>query len=79
MLTHLSDEHRQQVVNEGLGELQEGVAVTHGAAEDTADDVAGAIVGRQLAVGNGEADRTEVVSDDAHGYVALGLFAVFYA
>jgi hypothetical protein len=58
-------------VHEGLVETEEAVAVTHGTAKDPADHIARTGVARQLPIGDGEADRTQVVGDHAHGDVGL--------
>ena len=79
LLAHLMNENRQQFINKRFGKLQECVAVTHCAAKDTADDVACAVVRRQLTIGDGETDSAEVVSDDAHSDVRLFVFTIFYS
>ena len=70
---HLLFEDVHQFIDEGIVEVQEAVAVAYGTAQDAADHVAGLVVGRQLPVGNGEADRPHVVGNDPHGHIALGI------
>ena len=66
---HLLHEGGHEQTEEGVTTTEEGVGITHGAAEDAADDVTGFGVGGQLSVGDGEGDGAQVVGDDAHGHV----------
>ncbi len=50
-------------------EVEEGIVVAHSAAQDAADDVAGARVGGQFAVGNGKTHGAQVIGHDPHGHV----------
>ena len=54
----------------------ERAAVAHGAAEDAAQDVVAVGVAGLDAVGDGEAERADVVGDDAEGDVDLLLLGV---
>ena len=76
-LAHLLDEHGEKLVDEGLLLAEEGVCVTDGAAQDTADDVACLGVRGQLAVGDGEGYGTQVVGHHAHGHVGVLVYPVF--
>ena len=76
---HLLHQDGQELAHERLFEAEEGEAITHGATQHAADDVAGTVVRRQLSVGDGEAHGTQVVGDDAHGDVGLLGLAVFDA
>ena len=62
-------------MHEGFVQIQEGVAVPDGAAEDAANDIACPGVGGELAVRDAEGHRTDVVGNDAEGHVgfAVGL------
>ena len=71
LVSHLLDEGGDELVDEGLLESEEGIAVAHGTAQDATDDVSCLGVGGQLPVGDGERDGAEVVGDDAHGDVVL--------
>ena len=73
------DEHRQQAVHECLLLTQEGVGVTHGTAQDAADDVTSLGIAGQLAVGNAEGDGAQVVGQYAHGHISLLLLAIAVA
>ena len=75
-IAHRLDENIEQLVEEGLFLTQEGVTVTHGPAQDTADYIAGLGIRRQLTVGNREGDGADVVGNHTHGDVNLGVFAV---
>ncbi len=55
---------------------QEGVAVADGTAQDTANDIARFLVARQLTVGNGKGDGSDMVGNHTHGDIRLLLFAV---
>ena len=72
-VAHLLDERGQQLIQEGLLLSKERVGVAYGTAQDAADDVAGLGVARQLTVGDGEGDGTQVVGADAHGDVDVVL------
>ena len=74
--THLLHERGHEEAEEGVAATEEGVGVTHGATEDAANDVTGLRVGRQLAVGDGESNGTQVVGDDAHGHVDVFFLTV---
>ena len=50
--SHVCNQLGDETAEERLREAKEGVAVTHCAAEDAADNVAGLHVGRKLAVGD---------------------------
>ena len=76
---HLPDQSGDQFAERRLGEPKVGVAVTHGAAQDAANDISGLDVRRQLAVGNRKGDGTQVVGDHAHGHVGFQVLAVFLA
>ena len=76
---HVGDQLGNEAAEERLGKTEEGIAVADGAAQDAADDIAGLDVGRQLAVGDGEGDGTDVVGADAHGHVGLLSVMVFLA
>ena len=52
----------------------ERAAITHGAAQDAAQDVVAVGVAGLNAIGNREAQRADVVGDDAEGDVDLLLF-----
>ena len=59
-----------QLVEERFVEA-EGAAVADGAAEDAAQDVVAVGVAGLDAVGDGEAQRADVVGDDAEGDISL--------
>jgi hypothetical protein len=71
-IAHLRGEDIDELVEEGLFEI-EGAAVFHGAAEDAAEGVVAVAVAGLDAVGDGEAERADVVGDDAEGDVDLFL------
>ena len=75
-IAHLGHQRRQQAVDECFLLAQERIGVTHGAAQDAADDVARLGVRRQLAVGDGKGDGTQVVGHNAHGHVLLVVVAI---
>ncbi len=54
LAAHLSHQPGHQPAEGRLGEAEVSIAVTHGAAENTADDVPGLDVDGQLPVGDGE-------------------------
>ena len=53
-------------MNKGIV-LVELAGVARGAAQDAAQDVPTALVGRHCAVGHGETEGADVVGDDLHG------------
>jgi hypothetical protein len=71
-IAHVRGEDIDELVEEGLFEL-ERAAILHGAAEDAAEGVVAVAVAGLDAVGDGEAERAEVVGDDAEGDVDLFL------
>ncbi len=64
---HLLLQRLDERVQKRLAEAERLVPVAHGAAQDSADDVATAHVARHHAVGDGEGDGANVVGDDAEG------------
>ncbi len=68
-----------KLVHECLLLSEERIAVAHGTAEDTTDDVTCLGIARQLSVGDGESDGTDVVGNYTHGDVLLLIFAVLLA
>ena len=72
-IAHRSREHIDELVEERLVEA-ERAAVADRAAQDAAQDVVAAFVAGLDAVGDGEAQRADVVGDDAEGDVDLFLF-----
>ena len=72
-IAHLTGEGRNEGVHEGFVQVQEGVAVSDGAAEDAANDITRAGVGGELAVGDAEGHRADVVGDDAKGHVGFAI------
>ena len=79
LLPHLLHQSGNELADRRLRKAEVGIAVTHGAAQDAADDVTGLDVRRQLAVGDRKGDGAQVVGDDAHRHVALGVGAVSLA
>ena len=73
-VAHRSREHVDQLVEERLVET-ERAAIAHRAAQDAAQDVVAVVVAGLDAVGDGEAQRADVVGDDAEGDVDLFLLA----
>ena len=69
-IAHAGGEDVHELVEEGFVESQ-GAAIAHGAAQDAAQDVVAVRVARLDAVGDGEAERADVVGDDAEGDVDL--------
>ncbi len=67
-IAHVGCQNVHEFVEERLGEA-ERAAVFHGAAEDAAEDVVAVAVAGLDAVGDGEAERADVVGDDAEGDV----------
>ncbi|MPN17760.1 hypothetical protein SDC9_165115 [bioreactor metagenome] len=65
-----------KAVHKRFMHTQEGVAVTYCPSQDTADHVAGLGIRRQLSVGNGKSDGTQVVGNDPHGNIFFGIFAI---
>ena len=76
---HIADKLRHEAAQERLAEAEEGVTVAHCTAQDAADHIAGLVVARQLAVGNGKADGADVVRNHAHCNVGLRIGAVAVA
>ena len=72
----IGDELRYQLIEERLTHVEERITVPHGTAKDTTDDVTGFLVRRQLTVGDSKRYRTDMVCDDAHGYIGLLVLAV---
>ncbi len=64
-----------EFVEEWFGE-SEGAAVADGAAEDAAEDVMAVVVAGQDAIGDGKAERADVVGDDAEGDIDFFLCGV---
>ncbi len=71
---HFLNQNVDEPVQECFLLPEEGVAIAHGAAQDTADDVAGFGVAWQLSIGNRESHGTQMVSHNAHGDVDFLLF-----
>ena len=69
--THLCHEHGHELVHECLFLVEECIGVSHGTAEDAANDVSGLGVAWQLTVGDGECHGAQVVGDNANGNVYL--------
>ena len=67
-LAHRVGEHVHQLVEERFVEA-ERATVAHRAAQDAAQDVVAVVVAGLDAVGDGEAERADVVGDDAEGDV----------
>jgi hypothetical protein len=68
-------ENGRHAVHHGFFQVEERVVIAHCAAQNAANDVAGARIGGQFAVGDGEAHGAQVVGHHAHGHV--GFFPVF--
>ena len=75
-VAHFADQCRQELVHESFALSQESIGITHGAAQDAADDVAGLGVRGQLSVSNRKCNGAQVVCNDAHGHVRLFLLAI---
>ena len=71
-VTHVLRKHIHEFVEERFVEA-ERAAVTHGAAQDAAQNVVAVGVAGLDAVGNRKAQRADVVGDDAEGDVNLDL------
>ena len=78
-VTHVVNEHGQQLVEECLLLAQERVGVTYCTAQYAANHVTGLGIGWQLAVGNRECNGADVVGNYAHGYVNLLILSVLKA
>ena len=78
-LTHIAHELAHETAEERFSEAEEGVAVAHGTAKDSADDIAGLHIGRKLSVGDGECNRADVVGDDPHCDVHVLVFSILLA
>ena len=78
-LSHIIHELLHEAAEERFAQPEEGVSVADGAAEDSPDDIACLDIGRQLPVGDAEADSPDVVCDDPHRYVGLCVLAVAVA
>ena len=76
-LTEILDELRNELVEEGRAHVQERISVTHGATQDTTNDVTGFLVRWQLTVRDSEGDGTDVIGDDTHSNIGLLVLAVF--
>ena len=74
-IAHCPGEDVDELVEERFVEA-EGAAVAHGAAQDAAQDVVAVVVAGLDAVGDGEAQRADVVGDDAEGDVDFFLLGV---
>jgi hypothetical protein len=75
-ISHRLDENGKELIHERFMLSEEGITVTDGTAENTTDHITGLGVRRQLTVGDGEGDGTDMVGDDAHGNILLGIFAI---
>ena len=78
-LAHIGYELWHELAQERFVQAEEGVAVADCAAQNPSDDVAGLDVGRELAVGDGEADGADVVRDYPHRNVGVVRLAVAVA
>ena len=72
-IRHLRSEDIDELVEEGLFEL-ERAAILHGAAENAAEGVVAVAIAGLDAVGDGEAEGAQMIRDDAEGDVDLFLF-----
>ncbi len=70
-IAHLVNEGGDELIEETVLLSEEGVGVTYGTTQDTADDVAGLGVRGQLTIGNRERNSTKVVGADTHSHVDL--------
>ena len=77
--THLFDEHGQEPEEEALFLSEERIGIADGTTEDAADDISSLSIRRQLSVGNGEGNGTQVVSTDTHGHVDVFVVTVVFA
>ena len=68
---HLTYQYIQELVHEGFFLSEERVGVTHGTAQDAADNVTGLGIAGQLSVSDREGNGTQVVGNDTHGDVYL--------
>ena len=76
---HLLYQYVDELIHERLFLVEECVGVTHGTAQDTADDIAGLGIAWQLAVGDGECHGAQMVCADTHGDVNLLLLVLALA
>ena len=67
-----------QFIQKGTASAQESIGVTHRTAQNSANNVAGPGVGRQLSVGDGKGDGAYMVGHHPHGNVGLLVTAVWY-
>ena len=74
-IAHRLRQHSDQLVEERIVKAQRA-AVSHGAAQNPAQHIIPVGVARQNAVGNGKAQRADMIGDDAKGDVDLLLFGV---
>ena len=70
---HLAGQRVHQLREEGLFEPQ-GAAIAHGAAQNAAQHIVAAVVAGQNTVGNGEAQRADVVGNHAEGHTLTQRF-----
>ena len=70
-LAHFLYQNGQQLIHKGFMLTQEGVSITHGTAQDTANDITSLGIAGQLSVGNREGHGTQMVGHHAHGDVCL--------
>ena len=76
-IAHLVDKYGKQLKHECFFLVKEGVCISHGATQDTANHVSSLGIGRQLTVGNRESHGAKVVCTYAHSHVYVFLLTVF--
>src|SRR5690349_21165239 len=70
---HGVDDDGDELVEEGVLEVELLAAEADSAAEDAAEDVAAAVVGGGSTVGDGEGEAADVVGDDTEGDIVAEL------
>ena len=78
-LAHRLNQCVDEAIEEGFFLLQECIGITHGAAQDSANHIAGLGIGGKLAVGDGEGDCADMVGNHAHSHINLVVLAIFLA
>ena len=78
-LAHVGNELWHQFVHKRFALSEEGVAIAHCTAQDSANHITCFLVAWQLTVGNSESDGTDMVGNHAHRHIHFLLFAILRA
>ena len=78
-VAHAVGKALHQLVHKRFFEVEKGIAVAHGAAQNAANYIARLVVRRQLPVGNGKRHRADMVGHHAHRNIGLFVLTVGFA